>query len=65
MVLPPPCPLHAFYPQKKISQGINLFGEGRRYRRKGKQSNGTSNNNLVIKQSQGPLAPSQGLWIIF
>ena len=36
MVLPPPCPLHAFYPQKKISQGINLFGEGRRYRRKEK-----------------------------
>ena len=52
--------LLAIQDNKNFSQRINLIREVREYRSKGKQTR-PNNNNLVIKQSQGPLILPQGL----
>ena len=50
--------------KKNFNQGKSLIREVRKCRSKGKQSR-PKDNSLVIKQSQGPLVPPQGLWITF
>ena len=55
----PPCPQHTFC----LSQRISLIREARKSETK-ENSPTRLSNCLVIKSSQGPIVPSQGLWII-
>ena len=67
-MVPVPLPTHVLHLssvyRKTYSQRIGLIREGTKCRSKEKQT-GQNNSNLAIKQSQGPLVPSQELEIIF
>ena len=66
MVLaPPPTGLSACHlPLENLSQRISLIREVRNAETKESSQRGP-NNNVVIKHSQAPLVPSQGLQVIF
>ena len=64
--LPPtPCPQPAFYLWKNFSQRKSLIREVRKCWNKRNSQKRPNNNNVVTKQSQILLVPSQGLQIIF
>ena len=63
-VLARPCPAPAFCPWRVFNQRISFIREVKKYKSKDSQP-GQNNDSLVSRQSQGPLTPSQGLWIIF
>ena len=48
-------------PVENFSQRICLIGEGRNVETKENSQRRLTNNNVVIKHSQGPLVLSQGL----
>ena len=50
---------------KKLNQRISLIREVRNATTKENSQRRLNDNNVVIKNSQGLLVPSQGLWIIF
>ena len=58
---PPPSPVLAFFSVENFSQRISLIREIRNAETEENSQKRLNNNKVVIKQSQGPLAPSQGL----
>ena len=63
----PPCPMSSSW---LLSVGnlrgrMSLIKEMRKAETKANSQRRSNNNNVVIKHSQGPLGPSQGLKIIF
>ena len=50
---------------ENFSQRISLIREMKNTETKENSQRRPNNNNVVIKHSQGPLVPSQGLQIIF